>query len=53
MKDFNQITLDEKLGQLLVIGFKGLNLTDDIKEMIKKNKFGNFILYARNYNNLE
>ncbi len=36
MKDFNQITLDEKLGQLLVIGFKGLNLTDDIKEMIKK-----------------
>ena len=36
MKDFNQITLDEKLVQLLVIGFKGLNLTDDIKEMIKK-----------------
>ena len=53
MKDFDQITFEEKLGQLLVIGFKGLNLTDDIKEMIKKYKFGNFILYSRNYHTLE
>ena len=53
IKDFQELTLDEKIGQLLVIGFKGLNLTDDIKEMIKKYKFGNFILFSRNYNNLE
>ena len=48
MKDFEDLTLEEKLGQLLVIGFHEPVLTDEVRALIRKYKFGNFILFARN-----
>ena len=48
MKDFEDLTLEEKLGQLLVIGFHETVLTDEVRALIRKYKFGNFILFARN-----
>ena len=52
MKDIKDLSLEEKLGQLLIIGFKGPKLTDDIRNLIKEYKFGNFILFARNIENI-
>lgn len=37
-----------KLGQKFVIGFEGTSLPSEIKETIKKYKFGNVILFSRN-----
>ena len=48
MKDIKDLTLEEKLGQLLVIGFHETVLTDEVKFLIRQYKFGNFILFARN-----
>ena len=48
MKDIKDLTLEEKLGQLLVIGFHEPILNDEIRFLIRKYKFGNFILFARN-----
>ncbi|ERJ11744.1 beta-N-acetylhexosaminidase [Haloplasma contractile] len=48
MKTINELTLDEKLGQLLMVGFHATNLDDHIIEAIKKHKIGNVILFARN-----
>ena len=53
IKDIHELSLEEKLGQLLMIGFKGYKLTEEIREMIQKYKFGNFIIFGRNYKNLE
>ena len=48
MKKLEEMTLQEKLGQFLIIGFEEPYLTDDLKAMIKEYKFGNFILFKRN-----
>ena len=48
MKDIKDMSLQEKLGQLLFIGFKTPELTEEIKSMIREYKFGNFILFSRN-----
>ena len=48
MKKVEEMTLQEKLGQLLIIGFEEPYLTKDVEEMIRKYKFGNFILFTRN-----
>ena len=53
MKKLEEMTLQEKLGQLLIIGFEEPYLTDDLKAMIKEYKFGNFILFTRNIENLK
>jgi len=47
-KSISELSLEEKLGQLLIIGFDGPILTDEIRTMIKDYKFGNFILFSRN-----
>ena len=49
MKDIQDLTLEEKLGQLLVIGFHEPILTDEIRFLIRQYKFGNFILFSRNF----
>ena len=48
MKDIEDLTLEEKLGQLLVIGFQEPILTDEIRALIRQYKFGNFIFFTRN-----
>jgi beta-N-acetylhexosaminidase len=52
MKDFKDLSLNEKIGQLLLIGFKGHTLSEEIKSMIKEYKFGNFILFSYNIKDL-
>ena len=48
MKDIEDLTLEEKLGQLLVIGFQEPILTDEIRALIRQYKFGNFIFFTIN-----
>ncbi|MDP4153008.1 MAG: beta-N-acetylhexosaminidase [Bacillota bacterium] len=42
------MTLEQKVGQLFVIGFDGYTLSDKVIEHIRKNHFGNVILFAKN-----
>lgn len=53
MKDIKKMTLREKIGQLLVIGFDGYDYNDHLKEIIEEYKVGNIILFSRNIKNLE
>ena len=46
--DINQLTTEEKIGQLLMYGIDGTTITDHAIELIKKYKVGNIILFARN-----
>lgn len=47
-KRLQQLTLDEKIGQLLVIGFPQNNVNHSLEETIRKYHFGNIILFQRN-----
>lgn len=44
----DNMTLDEKVGQLILAGFNGMSLTDEAKELINDYKVGGFILFAHN-----
>ncbi len=46
--DVKKLSLDEKIGQLLMFGFDGEDLNDGTIELIKKYKAGNVILFTRN-----
>ena len=52
MKNLKDLSLNEKIGQLLLIGIKGYILSEEMKSMIKEYKFGNFILFAYNIKDL-
>lgn len=43
-----RLTLEEKIGQLIVFGFDALELNDHAIDLIKTYKAGNVILFARN-----
>ena len=53
MKDIQDLTLKEKIGQLLFIGFKEPNLTEEVRNMIREYKIDNFVLFLRNIKNKE
>ncbi len=42
------LTIDQKVGQLLMFGFEGTELNDHAIEMIQKYNIGNVILFTRN-----
>ncbi|KYG35089.1 beta-N-acetylhexosaminidase [Alkalihalobacillus trypoxylicola] len=44
----SKVTLEEKLGQLFVVGFNGKKVPKEMKELIEKYHVGNIILFARN-----
>lgn len=50
MIDYNieRLSLEEKIGQLIVFGFDALEVNEHAIELIKKYKAGNVILFARN-----
>ena len=50
IKSVNEMSVDELIGQVIMIGLPYTYLDEDYKEFIKKYKIGNFILFARNYN---
>ena len=53
MKKINEMTLKEKLGQLIIAGFSGYEYNEHLKTLIEEYKVGNIILFARNIKNLD
>lgn len=49
----NSMTLDEKIGQLLIIGFNGTSIDERVETMIKKYHIGGFILFRENISSVE
>ena len=47
------LTLKQKIGQMLIIRIFGKALTDDYKEIVKKYKIGGVILYSSNYDSYD
>jgi len=45
---FESLSLEEKIGQVMIIGFDGTTLTPEIKTMITEYHVGGVILFARN-----
>lgn len=57
-KDINEeilktMSLDEKIGQLFIVGYKDPQPTEKVKMMIEEYMVGGFILFKRNYTGLE
>ncbi|NLL81665.1 MAG: beta-N-acetylhexosaminidase [Tissierellia bacterium] len=49
----NRMTLEEKVGQLMIVGIEGTEINVKDVENIKQNRIGGFILFSRNIENLE
>ena len=49
IKDVDKMSVDELIGQVIMIGLPGHTLNKEYKEFIKEYKIGNYILFARNY----
>ncbi|MED2974139.1 glycoside hydrolase family 3 protein [Fictibacillus sp. B-59209] len=49
----SEISLKEKIGQLMVFGFEGLTATEEIKHFIQEYRVGSIILFGRNIGNAE
>lgn len=47
--NLDNLTIREKIGQLLMVGFSSPEINDDIINLIKEYKVGNIILFARNF----
>jgi len=52
MKKLEELTLEEKIGQLFMIGLKNKK-QEEIERLIKDNKIGGVVLYRQNYSNYE
>lgn len=50
MKTVKEMSLREKIGQLVFIGFPESYLTSEVKTLIEEYKVGNIILFVRNIN---
>jgi len=48
-----KMSLDEKIGQMLLVGIEGTSLDESAKKMITQDKIGGIILYADNISNLQ
>jgi beta-N-acetylhexosaminidase len=48
MEKVNNMTLDEKIGQMFIVGVDGYNLSDSTKSLIENYKVGGFILFRNN-----
>ena len=53
MKTIKEMTLKEKLGQLIIAGFHGYEYDDHLKTLIEEYKVGNIILFTRNIKDLD
>jgi len=47
------MTLEEKVGQLIIGGFTGTTMTEEVKELIHTYRLGGFILFAHNLESLD
>lgn len=48
MKKLEEMTLQEKIGQLICVGFQGYEFNDNLKYLIDKYKVGHIVLFTRN-----
>lgn len=48
-----EMSLEEKIGQLFIVGLEGYSLDDNSLEMIEKHHVGGFILFKRNIKDVE
>lgn len=53
MKTINEMTLKEKLGQLILAGFHQTYYDDTLKSLIEDYHVGNIILFTRNFDNVQ
>ena len=51
--DIKALTLEEKIGQMLMVGVDGNKITTRTINQIKKYKVGGIVLYKKNFNNYE
>lgn len=51
--NFNKLSLEEKFGQMIIIGLDVYDINDELIDIIKKYKIGGVILYKKNYTSLE
>jgi beta-N-acetylhexosaminidase len=49
----NHMAIDEKIGQLMIVGFNGTVMDEKVKDMIEKNHIGGLILFKENIANVE
>jgi len=49
MKDITQMSLKEKIGQLIIVGFPSLTYDQHIKYLVDEYACGNVILFSRNF----
>ncbi|WP_028610905.1 beta-N-acetylhexosaminidase [Paenibacillus harenae] len=47
----SEMSVDEKIGQMVLVGLEGTTLQSDAKEMIERYRVGGFILYKDNIDN--
>lgn len=47
--DLRELSIEEKIGQMIIIGMDTNYITDRIQEMIEKYKIGGIILYRKNF----
>lgn len=53
MKKIEEMTLKEKIGQVVVCGFQGTEYSEELKTLIEDYKLGNIILFTRNIENVK
>ena len=51
--DIKNLSLEEKIGQMLIVGFEGNKITQRNIDQIQKYKVGGIILYKRNFDSYE
>lgn len=49
IKSVDEMSVEELIGQVIMIGLPGLELNEKYRKFIKEFKIGNYILFARNY----
>ena len=49
IKSVDEMSVEELIGQVIMIGLPGLELNEKYLKFIKEFKIGNYILFARNY----
>ncbi len=47
----DNMTVEEQIGQLLVVGFQGTSVPHTLRELIERHHVGNIILFSRNIQN--
>ncbi|SDN39563.1 beta-N-acetylhexosaminidase [Paenibacillus sp. yr247] len=53
MKEVHAMTLREKIGQMLLCGFKGIEATEELEALIAEHHIGGVIYFARNVDNTQ